>query len=80
MRLQLPALRPLIRLVMMIDIAKEEAVRRPMNDQSDILTDTHRRKIRISRSVQFVELQAGMYGIELEIKGGGLYRLLFLSR
>src|SRR5437016_13287726 len=80
MHFQLPALRPLISLVMMTDVAEQETIRGLVDNQPDIFTHAYRREVRIPRLVEFMELQAWMCWIELQVKRRCLDCLLLLPR
>ena len=79
MHFQLPALRPLISLVMMTDVAEQETIRGLVDNKPDIFTHANRREIRIPRLVEFMELQAGMRRIQLKIERRGLDSFLFVA-
>src|SRR5437016_12957578 len=80
MRLQLPPLGPLVSLIVVIDIAKQETVCGSMNDKADVFADAYRIELGIPWLVELVELQAGLRRIQLKIECSSLNGFLLLAR
>jgi hypothetical protein len=77
----LPAgLRPGIGGVVVIHVAEQQAARRAVDDQPQILVDAHRPEVPVPRPVQLVEVHSRAAGVQLEIKGRGLDGFLLLTR
>ena len=69
---------PVVSLVVMIDVAEQQAARRLVHDQADIGADAHRPEILVLGFLDLVELHPRVDRIELQVEGsrfGGL--LLF---
>src|SRR5205809_4846321 len=79
MGLQLPALRPAIRVIMVVNVTEQEACICFMNDQADITANSNRPKIRISRLTEFVKLHSGIRRIYLQVEGRGFHGFLLLA-
>jgi hypothetical protein len=79
MRLQLSPRRPLIGFVVMIHVAEQQAIGSFVDDQPDILADAHGVEVGVPRSLEFVQLKAGVSRVQLQIEGCRFDRLLFLS-
>jgi len=77
---ELPPLSPLVSVIMMTDIANQQAGLGPVNNQPDVAADANGPESPVLGLVQLVELQAWMRRVQLKIEGRGLYRLLFLCR
>ena len=69
---------PLVRLVVVVDVAEQEVVARCVNNQSDVSIDPHRSEIGILRLIKLVELQAGLRRVDLKIERSRLGGFLFL--
>ena len=78
-RFELAPLRPLICLIVMVDIAQQQAVSAAMNDQANITTDAYGPKIRITGGIQLVELHTRVRRIQLQIEGRRLDNLLLIA-
>ena len=78
MPLQSPPLGPLVGLVVVIHVAKQEAGRGLVDDQADVGVYPDRPEIRILRSVDPMEPHAGIRRIELQIERRRLDRLLLV--
>ena len=78
--LDFAAFRPLIRLVVMIDVAQQQASSGLVNDQTNVPTHADGPEVRIFRFRKFVKLQTRMTWIQLEIKRRSLYGLLLVAR
>ncbi len=78
-RFQLPALGPAVGLVMVIDVAQQQACGSPVHDQPDIAADPHRPEVRVFRFVEFVQLHAGLRRVQLQVEGGDFDRFLLLA-
>ena len=77
MRFQTPAFCPLVRLIVVVDVAEQQAGPGAVDNDAKVAADANGPEVRVFRFVQFVELQAGMRGIQLQIERGHLRRLLF---
>jgi len=75
---QFAALGPFVGFVVVIDVTEEQAGGGAMDDDSDVEVDADGGEIGIADFVEFVELEAGVGGVELEIKGSGLDSFLLL--
>ena len=72
---------PFVSVVVMIDIAEEQAVGGAMHDDPDVRTDAQGPEVFVARFVQFVKTQAGtVRAIGLQVKGRRLDGLLLVSR
>ena len=63
----------------MSDVAKQQAGLSPMNDQSNVAAHPNRPESPILRPLEFVELQAGMRRVQLEIECRCLHGLLLTA-
>jgi hypothetical protein len=79
MRLQLPPLGPRVGIIVMADVAEEQAAACAVNDQPDVAVHAHRPEVPVFRAVEPVELHARAGGVELEVERGRLYRLLLIG-
>jgi len=79
MPLQSPALGPLVRRVVMIDVAEQEAGSGPMDNQSDVATDPNGPEVLVLRPVDLVQLQARMRRVHLQVERRGLHHLLLVA-
>ena len=68
MRFQFAPLRPVIGLVVVIDVAEQQARLAPVNDQPDVAAHPHRPEILVLRLVELVEAHAGIGRIELQVE------------
>ena len=68
MRLQSAPFRPVIRLVVVADVAEQEARIALVYDQPDISADPHRPEVLVLCLVEFVETHARTGRIELQVK------------
>ena len=64
---------------MVIDVAQQQAVLAPVDDEAQVAADAHRPEVFVLRLVEPVELHAGVGRVELEVEGGGLDGLLLVS-
>jgi len=76
--LQPAAPRPAVGLIVVIDIAEQQAPLCAMDDDADAGADPRRPEIWIARPVHAVELEAGPRRVHLQVKGGCLDRFLFI--
>lgn len=79
MRFQSTAFRPLVRLVVMIDVAQQKAVRAHVHDQPDVAAHAHRPEVLVARLVQLVKAHARVGRVQLQIEGGRLDGLLLVA-
>jgi hypothetical protein len=63
----------------MTDIAKHQARRGAVNDESNVLAHPHRPKVWIFRLLEFVELHPGVGGIQLKVECGRFDDLLLVA-
>ena len=68
MPLQSPTLGPLVRRVVMIDVAEQEAGSGPMDDQPDVATDPNGPEVLVLRPVDLVQLQPRMRRVHLQVE------------
>src|SRR5260370_14401171 len=78
-RLQLAPLGPGVRLVVVIDVAQQQAVLGAVHDEPQIEVHPHRPKVLVLGLVQLVKAKARLIGIELQIEGRGLHGLLLVA-
>lgn len=69
---------PVIGVVVMTNIADEEAALALMYDQADVAADAHRCKVGILHAVKFVKAHARAGRVDLQIKDCGLDRFLLV--
>jgi hypothetical protein len=69
----------MIRVVVVVDVAQQQAGLGSVHNQADVETHANRPEVGVFRFIELVELQRGMSRIQLEIEGRGLYRLLFVA-
>src|SRR5262249_42022546 len=79
MRLELAALGPVVRLVMMAHVAEQQTVRRAVHDEPDVLADAHRPEPLVLRLAELVERHPGAGRVDLQVEGSSLDRLLLAS-
>ena len=79
MRLQLAPLGPVVGLVVMIDVAEQQAASRLVDDQPDVAADPHRPEVLVLRLVELVEAHAGIGRVELQVEGRRLDGLLLVA-
>jgi len=77
--LQLTSLGPAIRLVVMVDVAQQQAARGSVDDQANVAADAHRPEIPVLRLIEFVKAETRIGRIELEVERGGLNGLLLVA-
>ena len=65
---------------MVTDIAEQQAGVGLVQDQPQIAAHAHGSEVGVASPLELVQLQAGLGRIHLQVKGRGLYRLLFLIR
>lgn len=70
---------PVIGRVMVGGVAEEQAIVRAMDDHADITAGANGPESLIFRFFEFVELQTGVGGVELEIERGNFDGLLFIA-
>jgi hypothetical protein len=78
--LQLPPLGPRVRVVVMPDVAKQQARPRAVYDQPQVPVHPHRPEVLVTGAIQPVELHTGVCRIELEVECRRLDCLLLLAR
>ena len=61
---------------MVPDVAEQQARRRPVHDQSDIVIDAHRPEIRVAGPIEPMEAETGIRQVQLQIKRRRLDRFL----
>lgn len=69
--LQLPTLGPGVGPVVVVHVAEQQALRRPMHDQPKVTTDPHRPEPMILGFGELVEAHSGTRRIELQVEGRG---------
>ena len=79
MRLQLAAFRPVIGLVVVIDVAEQKAGGRLVNDQPDVAAHPHRPEVLVLCLVELVEAHAGIGRVELQVERRRLDGLLLVA-
>ena len=79
MPFQSPSFGPLVRRVVMIDVAEQDAGSGPVDDQPDVATDPHGPEVLVLRPVDLVQLQARMRRVHLQVERRGLDRLLLVA-
>ena len=80
MRLDAPALGPLVGVVVVADVGQQEALRRLVDDDADVAARPARPEIRVLGVADAVPLQARMLRVGLQVEHGGLDRLLLVAR
>jgi hypothetical protein len=61
---------PDVGLIVMVDVAEKQALGGAVNDDAEVETDADGVEVLVFGFFEFVELQAGVGGVELEIEGG----------
>ena len=79
MPFQPPSFRPLICVVVMIDVAEEEAGGCPVDDQPDVATDPNGPEVLVFRPIDLVQLQPRMRRVHLQVERRRLDRLLLVA-
>ena len=79
MRLELPALRPRVRAVVVIDVAEQQAGVGPVHDQPDVRVDPDRPETLVLRLIELVKAQARRRRVHLQVEGGRLDGLLLVA-
>ena len=79
MRLQFAPLRPVISVVVMTDVAEQQARIALVNDQPDVAVNPHRPEVLVLRLVELVEAHSGIGGIELQVERRRLDGLLLVA-
>jgi len=79
MDLQSAPFGPGIGLVVVVDVAEQQAARLAMHDEPDVGGDAHRPEVPVSGPVQLVKAHAGVGRVDLQIEGGGFGRLLLVA-
>ena len=79
MPLQPPPLGPLIRGVVMVHVAEQEARRGPVDNQPDVAADPGRPEALVLRPLDLVQLQPRPGRVHLQVERGGLDRLLLVA-
>ena len=79
MPLQPPPLGPLVRGVVMVHVAEQEARCRPVDDQPDVAADPGRPEALVLRPLDLVQLQPRPSRVHLQVERGGLDRLLLVA-
>ena len=80
MHLESTTSRPLVGLVVMVDVYEQEVPVAAVDDQPDVAPGTNRPEVRVSRLVDPVKLQARMGRVRLQVERRRLDRLLLVSR
>jgi hypothetical protein len=73
------ALGPGVSIIVVADITKQQAHRRPMHNQANLVTDPHRPEIRVARPFESMKPQARASQVQLQIESCRLDRLLLGS-
>ena len=76
---QLATFRPVVSLVVVADVAEQDARLAPVNDQPDVAIDPHRPEILVLHLVELVEAHAGIGWVELQVERRRLDGLLFVA-
>ncbi len=79
MRFQFAALGPAVSRIMMIDVAQQQARRGTMHDQAYVAVHPYRPEALVLRLVELVEAHARVCGVDLQVEGGHLHRLLLIA-
>src|SRR5688572_25488966 len=79
MGFQLATFGPAIRGIVMVDIAEEQAVGSFVNNETKVAAHAYRPEVLVLRSVQSVELHAGIGGIQLQVERCRLGKLLLVA-
>jgi hypothetical protein len=79
MRLQLAPLRPVVGLVVVVHVAKEQASLRLVDDQPDVAAGANGPEPLVLRLVELVKSQAGTRWVRLQVEGRCLHGLLLVS-
>ena len=74
-----PSFGPLIRGVVMIDVAEQETGSCPVDDQPDVATDPNGLEVLVLCPVDLVQLQARMRRVHRQVERRGLDRLLLVT-
>ena len=77
---QLAPLGPLIGLVVVIHVAKQQTAGGLVHDQANVAADTHRPEARVFGAIKLVKAVPLAAGVQLQLKGGGLGQLLLFAR
>jgi len=80
MSLQLAPLGPVVGLVVMIHVAQQHVIRRPVDDQPQIPAGPHRPEVLVFGLVQPMKTHPQIRRIQLQIKGRRLHQLLLVTR
>ena len=78
--LDLAALGPAVSVVVMIDVAKQQARRGLVGDQADVGADAHGPEVGVLCPVELVKLHPGARRVHLEVERRGLGGGLLLAR
>ena len=79
MRLQFPPFRPVISIVVVVNVTKQKASIALVDDQPDVAVDPHRPEVLVLRLVELVEAHSGTGRIDLQVERGGLDGLLLVA-
>ena len=79
MPLQPPPLGPLIRRVVMVHVAEQEARRGPVDDQTDVATNADGPEVLVLRPLDLVQFQPRMRRVHLQVERGRLDGLLLVA-
>src|SRR6266516_3150184 len=79
MRFQFSPFRPVISIVVVADIAEQEARSALVNDQPDVAAYSHRPKVFVPHLIELVEAHAGIGRIELQVERRRLDGLLLVA-
>ena len=80
MRLKFAALSPVISLVVMVHVAKQQTTLRLVDDDSNVTAYPDGPEILVFCFIEFVETIAGIGRVDLEIEDRGFDGFLFLAR
>ena len=76
---QPPPHRPLVRRVVMVHVAEQEARRGPVDDQPEVAADAGGPEVLVLRPLDLVQIQPRPSRVHLQVERGGLDRLLLLA-
>ena len=77
--LNLAPQRPGVGVVVMIDVAQQQAGVGFVDDDAEVVVDPHRPEVRVPGSIQAMKVQPRLRRVELKVEGGHLRRLLLLG-
>ena len=77
--LELPSFGPVVGLVVVIDVAEQQAALALVHDHPDVAVDPYRPEVLVLRLVQLVETHSRIGRVELQVEGGRLDGLLLVA-